>query len=230
MDILAVRFPKLSRTFQRRLAALPLELLPLRDQSRGDPDWWELRLRPFEAGRFLYVVRSAATRITRLVQSLRRYSRPATDEWRELDLATGVQDTVLILGSLLRDVELHTRLDAVPKIHGIEHELNQVWTNLIVNAVEAMNQSGRLEIECRTNENGDAEISFADNGPGVSAGAIDSIFEPNYTTKAKGGNFGLGLGLSISKAIVQKHGGQIMVESNSPRGARFRVIIPKSLE
>lgn len=230
MEMLAKKFPLLSRTLQRRLAALPLDLIPQKDQSQGDLAWWEQRLRPFEAGRFLYVVRSAATRITRLVQSLRRYSRPATDEMRPLDLATGVQDTLLILGSLLRDVELQTEFGSVPKINGIEHELNQVWTNLIVNAVEAMDQSGHLSIECKTNAQGEAELIFADSGPGVSAGARESIFEPNYTTKAKGGSFGLGLGLSISKAIVQKHGGKVSVENNQPHGAKFKVILPATAD
>jgi signal transduction histidine kinase len=228
MKMLAEKFPQISRTLQRRLAALPLDLIPQQDHSKGDPAWWEQRLRPFEAGRFLYVVRSAATRITRLVQSLRRYSRPASDEMRPLDLALGVQDTLLILGSLLRDVELQTNFGSVPKINGIEHELNQVWTNLIVNAVEAMDHRGSLSIECKTNAHGEAELTFADSGPGVSAEAIESIFEPNYTTKAKGGNFGLGLGLSISKAIVQKHGGQITVEKNHPQGAKFSVRLPVS--
>jgi signal transduction histidine kinase len=101
-------------------------------------------------------------------------------------------------------------------------ELNQVWTNLIHNAIQAMDGQGEILIETRA-QGGEVEVAIQDNGPGIPPEIAARIFEPFYTTKAKGE--GTGLGLSISARIVEKHGGKITVDSR-PGRTRFEVRLP----
>lgn len=226
-QMLTTHYPGISRSMARRVAQVARELWPSPDQAPQNDAQWEIWLRPFEAARFIQTVRSASHRISRLVQSLRRYSRPPVDETRPLNIADGLRDTLLILNSRLHDVEVSTRFAPVPEINGIEDELNQVWTNLIVNAVDALGGKGRMQVSCNyASEEKWVEVSVADDGPGVPEHLRESIFEPHFTTKAKGGDFGLGLGLSISKVIMQKHGGTLHVEAAANGGAKFVARLP----
>lgn len=224
------RFPSLPRPLLRRMAVLPPELIE--DCEASDPDMdavlWEVRLRPFEAARFLHVVRSATTRIERMVQSLKRYTRPKRDEIHNVDPRNGLEDTLLLLGSRLRDIEINTDFTPAVFVRANEDELNQVWTNLIVNAAEAMEGKGSLYISCHPDAEGYIKVVVADTGPGIPESKRDAIFEPHYTTKAQGGDFGLGLGLNLSRLIIEKYGGEISVETNSPHGARFVIRLPQS--
>lgn len=227
MDRLAREFPNLSRPLLRRLVKLPPEIIPKGKDIPQNEQGWERLLNPFEAGHFIQVVRSTSRRISRLVQSLKRYTRPQSDSSEPIQIENGIRDTLLVLGSRLRDTTINTDFAETPAISGNEDELNQVWTNLIVNAVEAMDPSGSIHICTRYLEtSNEVEVSFADTGPGVPESIRNAIFEPNFTTKAQGGNFGLGLGLSISTVILQKHDGNIRVEDNTPQGAKFIVRIP----
>jgi len=101
-------------------------------------------------------------------------------------------------------------------------ELNQVWTNLIHNAVQAMGGSGEILIETSL-QGGDIKVAIQDSGPGIPPEAMSRIFDPFFTTKGKGE--GTGLGLSIAHKIVEKHGGKIRVES-VPGQTRFEVLLP----
>jgi len=101
-------------------------------------------------------------------------------------------------------------------------ELNQVWTNLIHNAVQAMGESGELVIET-TVEDGEVQVAIQDSGPGIPDQMMSRIFEPFFTTKDKGE--GTGLGLAIAARIVEKHGGRIRVTSQ-PGRTRFEVRLP----
>ena len=111
---------------------------------------------------------------------------------------------------------------ALPPISAYVGELNQVWTNLIHNAIQAMDGRGEILIETKV-EKGDVEVAIQDTGPGIEPEVAARIFEPFFTTKAKGE--GTGLGLSISARIVEKHGGTIRVDSR-PGRTRFEVKLP----
>ena len=111
---------------------------------------------------------------------------------------------------------------ALPPISAYVGELNQVWTNLIHNAIQAMDGRGEILIETKV-EKGDVEVAIQDSGPGIEPEVAARIFEPFFTTKAKGE--GTGLGLSISARIVEKHGGTIRVDSQ-PGRTRFEVRLP----
>ncbi len=103
-------------------------------------------------------------------------------------------------------------------------ELNQVWTNLIHNAVQAVGGNGDILIETRL-QGTEIDVIVEDNGPGIPPEVMPRIFEPFFTTKAKGE--GTGLGLGIVRQIVEKHGGRIDVESR-PGCTRFTVRLPVS--
>lgn len=227
LEQLTQQFPKLPRPLLRRLSKLPTGIIPTGESVPKDEQGWERLLQPFEAGHFIQVVRSTSRRISRLVQSLKRYTRPQSENNQPIQVENGIRDTLLVLGSRLRDTEVETDFAQTPAVSANEDELNQVWTNLIVNAVEAMGPDGRIQIQTRhLSETQQVEVSIADNGPGVPDSLRKSIFEPNFTTKAQGGNFGLGLGLSISTVILQKHDGTLHVEDNLPNGAKFVVRLP----
>jgi signal transduction histidine kinase len=110
----------------------------------------------------------------------------------------------------------------LPPITAYVGELNQVWTNLIHNAAQAMGNRGELLIETSA-EDGDVEVAIQDSGPGIPADVLPRIFDPFFTTKGKGE--GTGLGLSISARIIEKHGGTIRVDS-APGRTRFTIRLP----
>jgi signal transduction histidine kinase len=128
-------------------------------------------------------------------------------------------------------VEVHVDVpDRLPRIHGDEHQLTQLFTNLLINAYEAMGGQGRIAVsaEAVRLDNGadgrDAvKIEFADNGPGIPSEVAEKVFSPFFTTKAQGS----GLGLSIVRKIVDAHDGRIDVESSAARGTTFTVYLPR---
>jgi signal transduction histidine kinase len=120
-------------------------------------------------------------------------------------------------------VQINRQYDPdLPRIRAHGSELNQVWTNLIDNAVDAMDGQGKLTLITRC-ENDFVMVEVADNGPGIPPEVQAHIFEPFYTTKGAG--FGTGLGLDISHRIVLQHDGTIEVRSE-PRNTRFIVRLP----
>jgi signal transduction histidine kinase len=110
-------------------------------------------------------------------------------------------------------------------VTGFAGELNQVWTNLLSNAIQAMSGSGTLTVETGSPGPDLVEVQISDTGPGISAEDIDRIFDLHFSTKEGRVEFGLGLGLTISRDIVERHHGTIAVESR-PGSTTFRVTLP----
>jgi signal transduction histidine kinase len=160
-----------------------------------------------------------------MVRSLRSYSKQNHGDLELIDIRQGLEDTLLILGNKLKNFDFHINMRDIPKVKCHSGEINQVWTNLIINATDAMEESGILKIECGF-DLGYVWVKISDSGPGIKPELIEEIFKPNYTTKTASGSFGLGLGLTISNEIVQKHGGKIEVENIPGGGARFTVFLP----
>jgi signal transduction histidine kinase len=164
------------------------------------------------------------TRISELVRSLRGYARP-TDRAIEVDVVATIDDALHLVAHRLDGLEV-VRDDEpdLPTITGHPGALGQVWTNLVLNAVEALDGTGRLAI--RT-EHGDDEVvvTVADDGPGIPPELLDRLFEPRFTTKHGRVRYGLGLGLAISERIVHEHGGTIEVTSE-PGQTVLRVRLP----
>jgi len=223
--LLEKRFPYLSSNMVRRLSSLPVVALQKIDNLPNDTDGWELLLRAFESGRCLHTLHTSSSRVASLVQSLKSYARPPSNSGDKVDLQKGIEDTLLVLSNRFREVEIETQFSELPRVRGNPGELNQIWTNLLVNACDAMGDQGKMRIAGEVKEK-QVVISFEDNGPGITADSLEDIFAPHYTTKSKGGNFGLGLGLSIARDIARQHGGDIIAENLPTQGARFTVLLP----
>ncbi|HUP42716.1 MAG TPA: ATP-binding protein [Thermoanaerobaculia bacterium] len=165
-------------------------------------------------------------RAARIVNNLLDFARPGSDERVPLDLVPVLDEALDLLAERRsrRGVALALRLPPEPLVVlGNDGELQQVFTNLALNAIDAMAEGGTLTVEAGA-EAGRARIVVEDTGSGIPAEAIERIFEPFYSTKAAEG--GTGLGLSISNDIVRRHGGELRVESEPGRGTRFRIDLP----
>ena len=171
-------------------------------------------------------IRTAIGAIRRIVGALKRYSRLDEAPLERVDVHAGIEDTLIILSHQLKygedGVTVRRSFGALPPISAYVGELNQVWTNLIHNAIQAMDGRGEILIETKV-DNGEVEVAIQDSGPGIEPEVAARIFEPFFTTKVKGE--GTGLGLSISARIVEKHGGRIRVDSR-PGCTRFEVRLP----
>ena len=167
-------------------------------------------------------------RAASIVNDLLEFARDRKQEHRTLPLAGVIRDALESLDDRLRQapVELHWQPPANdgPTVRGGDQELQQVFVNLIGNALDAMGEhGGRLELTVGTD--GDrAYAAVADSGPGIPRAEQERIFRPFYSTKLASG--GTGLGLSISYQIVRRHGGDLRVESDPGHGSRFIVELP----
>jgi signal transduction histidine kinase len=147
---------------------------------------------------------------------------------QRIDVRTGLNNTLVILQHKLRegiDVLRDYAAD-LPEIEAYGSELNQVWTNIIDNAIQAMDGRGALEVRAERTDDDGVRVTICDNGPGIPPQAIPHLFEPFFTTKPPG--VGTGLGLHISHNVVQRHGGRIEVESQ-PGQTCFIVTLPPTL-
>jgi signal transduction histidine kinase len=167
---------------------------------------------------------TATDRAAKIVFALKSYSRHnATAEQVETNIIDGIE-TVLTLyhNQLKQGVEVVREYEALPPILCYPDELNQVWTNLIHNALHAMNNQGTLTIHA-VRQNANLIIKITDSGRGIPQEIQQKIFEPFFTTKPAGE--GSGLGLDIVRKIINKHEGDISVESN-PGQTTFTISLP----
>jgi signal transduction histidine kinase len=170
-------------------------------------------------------IEDASTRISTLVGAARQYSQLDRAPYQVIDVHDLLDSTLLMLsGKLGPHVKIVKKYDrSLPKIPAYAGELNQVWTNLIDNAVAAMEGTGTLTV--RTARDGERVlVEFGDTGPGIPADIKERIFEPFFTTKPVGQGTGLGLDISY-RIVVNKHHGDLGVESR-PGDTRFQVRLP----
>src|SRR5262249_51414082 len=134
------------------------------------------------------------------------------------------ENTLIILGHKLKNVTVKREYaDNLPRVTVLGSELNQVWTNLIDNAIDAMNGQGQITISTQL-ENERIKVEIADNGPGIPPEVQSRIFEPFFTTKGVGKGTGLGLDIAY-RITVERHHGDIRVMSQ-PGDTRFQVYLP----
>jgi signal transduction histidine kinase len=167
----------------------------------------------------------ALGRIGEIVAAVKGYSYLDQAPVQRVDVRVGLEQTLVILRHRLRDVEVRLDLaDDLPAIEAFGSELNQVWTNLVDNAIDAMDSRGTLTISARAEPAGSGvAVSICDTGSGIPSDVRERLFEPFFTTKEPGR--GTGLGLHISHNAVARHGGRIEVESEPGRTC-FTVILP----
>ena len=191
-----------------------------RDTATKFAHWLGLRCL---ASQLIEEVRIAAGRISELVRVVKNYSYLDQGPVQQIDPTEGITDTLILLKHKLRGIE--TVLDIEPDLPTIEasgRDLNQVWTNLIDNAADAMDGAGTLTIRAAIEE-GTVVVSISDTGPGIDPEVRQRIFDPFFTTKAPGQ--GTGLGLHTVHTIVTRSGGEISVDSESS-GTTFTLRFP----
>ena len=238
---LADRGEALSRWLGGHAVDRPWALAPVLARAGADLDWCDRfagALRPAalpaglewvvstESGAVLLgQVQEATRRISDLVAAVKSYSQLDRASMQQTDLAEGLESTLVMLThrlpegvTVVRDYD-----ESVPHIQALAAELNQVWTNLIDNALDAMCGEGTLRVSTRAVV-GAVVVEIGDTGPGMSPETRAHAFDPFFTTKGVGE--GTGLGLDISRRIVARHGGDISVDT-VPGETVFRVRLPE---
>lgn len=162
-------------------------------------------------------------RVSTVISSVKDYTNVGRAPLRDVRLADGVDATLTMMAPKLRGIRIQREYADLPPVPGYPGELNQVWTNLIENAVDAMNGTGELRVRI-FREGDSAVVEFGDSGPGVPPAIMPRLFQPFFTTKDIGKGTGLGLHLSRD-VVVNRHKGHINVTS-VPGDTRFSVHLP----
>ena len=204
---------------ERVAAAVPAPALP-RAVGLAATTW--------DAGSLLDEVSEAARRISALIGAAKQYSQMDRSPLQQVDVHDGLESTLTMLKHKLETgIEVVRDYDrSLPTLPAYAGELNQVWTNLVDNAADAMEgMDGRGRLTVRTARDGDRVlVEIGDNGPGVPEAAAAHLFEPFYTTKPVGRGTGLGLDICW-RIVVQRHHGDLRF-SSTPGDTRFQVLLP----
>ncbi|MEH6453654.1 MAG: ATP-binding protein [Psychromonas sp.] len=181
-----------------------------------------------QAGTILRNSSSCAVRIADLVKSLKHYAGQDSEAPVPANIHEGLEETLIIFENKLKNHEVIKDYEQIPLVECHPIELEQVWTNIIANAMDAMSERGTLKLSTRYLADAtDAcvQVIIEDDGPGIPEHIAEKIFELNYTTKRKG-NFGLGIGLTICTKIVKRHNGNITVKSEPGIKTQFIITLP----
>jgi PAS domain S-box-containing protein len=197
----------------------------LRWLTRDNPDLEEARAATSR------IVKDA-TRAADIISRIRMLFQKGTPEWELVDVNEVIREMIVLLRSEATRYNISVRADLatdLPKATGDRVQLQQVLLNLMVNSFEAMKEmdgTRELAIQSQRAENDHVLISVRDTGVGLPLQQADQIFEAFFTTKVQG----IGMGLSISRSIIESHGGRLWAGDNSPRGASFYVSLPTTVE
>jgi PAS domain S-box-containing protein len=170
---------------------------------------------------------AATDRASRIIENLLRFARPAGVEMVEVDVYQVIDEVLVLVGQHLKlhQVQLRKRLERhLPHVTGNADLLQQVFTNIILNACSAMPSGGTLTVRAATTRSGDVQIRFRDTGQGIAPENLPKLFVPFFSTKAAGE--GTGLGLALSHSIIHLHRGAITVDSEVGKGAVFMITLP----
>jgi signal transduction histidine kinase len=176
-----------------------------------------------EVDALLRGIEEGALRTGEIVRSLRTFSRLDEDELKPADLHEGIESTLTLLDHRLASMRVVRELGALPLVTCYPGQLNQVFMNLIANAIDACGDTGTITI-ATSESDGAVTIAISDTGAGIASEHLPKIFEPFFTTKPVGS--GQGLGLAIAHSIIERHGGTIEVESTVGVGTRVAVRVP----
>lgn len=192
-------------------------------------------------GSALRSVLAAGERVIELTNSLKGYARPDAAQMQPCDVHAGLQDTLRLTKHRLHGIDIDVDFSDLPPVTAYAAKLQQVWTNLLVNAAEAIGDeqedaaskgvlpargslSARIRIST-TFDGHNVRVTISDNGPGIPAEVQQRMFEPHFTTKAGRVRFGLGMGMSICRSIIDDLGGDIEVVSQ-PGSTQITVVLP----
>ena len=172
------------------------------------------------------IIDNSSMRVSKIVKSLKSFTHFDQSGTRSLaDIKEGMETVLTIYHNAIKHgIEIIKNYDEIPMIYCFPDELNQIWTNLVHNSIQAMDGKGTITINIHTIENGGVlSISIEDTGPGIPPEIQEKIFEPFFTTKPRGE--GSGLGLHIIKKILEKHKGVLLLDTE-PGRTKFTVNIP----
>jgi signal transduction histidine kinase len=177
-------------------------------------------------GRMFDSTAEGLRRIRAIVQNLRDFARLDEAAYKEVDLNAALRST---LGTLRHELDqkalrVETGLQELPPVACHPGKINQVFLNILLNAIQASGREGLIELRTRPDQDGTVVVEIEDHGGGIGPEHLPHIFEPFFTTKPVGG--GAGLGLSVGYGIVRDHGGSLEVESSVGRGSLFRIRLP----
>lgn len=200
-----------------------MEIVGRDNQPEGVLGWMENVL---STEKLICEIKESSDRIAKLVKSVKGYSHMDKEPVREdINVKDGIISTIIMLKHKIKQKQINlekTFDDSLPKINAFGGEINQVWTNIIDNALDALPQGGTLKIKTYLSGR-NLCVDINDNGHGIPEEVITRIFDPFYTTK--GMNEGTGMGLDIVKKIMTRHSGDIQVESE-PGNTTFTVCFP----
>jgi len=185
---------------------------------------------PIDRDKFIGLIKAISDSVHRcrtITHRLLGFARRMDIQHEEIDLNDTIKEVIEFLDKevLYRNIGLVTRLkEDLPRIVSDKGQLQQVFLNIINNAIDAVKDGGKIVVSSEVKNRNMVRISVQDNGQGIPKDAVKSIFEPFYTTKGKGK--GTGLGLSISYGIVQRLGGDISIESEEGSGSTFSIDLP----
>jgi two-component system, NtrC family, sensor kinase len=170
---------------------------------------------------------SQAGRAQSIVRNLLDFARESESKIEPLDLGAVIQETIKLAGNQIKLSSAHLDVSIIPnmpRIHGDQQQLTQVFLNILLNALDAIPRKGRIQISVAPEDPNFLAVKITDNGSGVPEHILPNIFDPFFTTKSQGK--GTGLGLSVSQGIIARHGGQIRVSSQEGVGTTFTIILP----
>jgi len=163
-------------------------------------------------------------RMKDVVQNLKNFSRLDEAEIKQVDIHQGLESTLMLLNNEIKNrITIHKNYGKIPLVECQPGHINQVFMNILINAIQAIENKGNIWISTKT-ANEKVEIEIRDNGRGIPENIRNKIFDPFFTTKPVGE--GTGLGLSISYGIIERHGGTIDLKSEAGKGTTFIVNLP----
>jgi signal transduction histidine kinase len=219
------------RAVEHAAAATALDTLDAADaedellarlEDLGVAEAWSLA-----AGRLAAELQESTERMSQLVSAVKSYSYMDRGELVEVDIHEGIETTLSVLGFKLKQTTIEVVRDydrSLPKLTVRGSELNQVWTNLLDNAIDALGDSGTITITTRRDGDNCAVIEIADDGPGMPSEIVERVFDPFFTTKDVGHGTGLGLA-TARRIVVDRHDGSLTLDSRPGRTV-FQVRLP----
>ncbi len=194
-------------------------------ELKGIDDQYEFSFKLEDLKSIAQSVRNGCTRAADVITGLRTFSRLDEAELKETNIHQDIDMTLTLLKSQFKDrITIHKQYDDFKSFKCFSSQLNQVYMNLLQNAIHAIKGEGDIWISTKLIKDKELIISIKDSGQGIEEDKVSKIFDPFFTTKPVGE--GTGLGLSVSYGIVQKHGGRIEVQSKVGEGALFRIVLP----
>jgi signal transduction histidine kinase len=191
--------------------------------KKGDREGFEMLKHLSGVYRNLKHIEYAIKNIIRIVRALKHYSHLDQAAEEESNIIEGIENTLIIMGNQLKHgIEITKQYSEIPLIKCNPDELNQVWTNIIQNAIHAMKGEGHLQINVKY-EQQEVIVEIIDSGIGIPKSIQEKIWDPFFTTKDQGQGSGLGLG--IVKGIIERHKGRILLES-VPGNTKFSIHLP----